>query len=583
MRHSCLFFLILIILILNTALYSKESSDTKTDTIEVKYVLNPIIKTATKVAHAQRDLAASVSMISEETMKSAPTSAVLEVLQHQVPSLFVTEWGAMGYGAAGQAAGKISIRGMGGGANTHVLILRNGRPDFMGLMGCTIADEFSTDGVERIEVIRGPGSFLYGTNATGGIINIIPKKRKDDGFETSIGTGYGSFDTRKLSLAHGGKKRHFDYYLTANHRQTDGHREGSDYNAQFYTLHTGYQFGKNTLVDFNFNLADMRVNDPSLITDPKSDEWYDIFRYGGDLNLIHNSRWGESNLKLHGNFGHHEFFDGWRSNDRTLGFMAYHNAKPWRGNTMTLGFDYKRYGGDAVDAGTDYGEFFMVEYAPYLHVQQLIWQRFILTAGIRMENHELYGKEWLPKAGLVTHITRMTTLRFSAAKGFRSPSIRELYFWMPANDQLTPDRVWNYEVGLSQDFGTKCHLELAVFQSRGSNLIQFSSPPPKWINSGEYTQTGYEVFINWIPNDDFSFGGSWSDLDLNEYVFNIPAKKLTFYSKYTLWKLTFSGNLIWIQDLKGTSYPGPSPVPVLHSMDDYTLVKFVRAIIFTKV
>jgi iron complex outermembrane receptor protein len=555
-----------------TLLLSAEDLKTKEDTVEVKYVFNPIVKTATKVDGAQRDIAASISLIGEPQLMLAPTNAVLEIVQHMVPSLYVTEWGVMGFGAAGQAAGKISIRGMGGGANTHVLILRNGRPDFMGLMGCTIADEFSSDGVERIEVIRGPGSFLYGTNATGGIINIIPKKITENGFQTRMKGGVGAFDTRTFSLSHGGKTGRFDYLLTANHRQTDGHREDSDYKGRHYTAHMGIRLGDRTILDMNLNLADMVVNDPGPITDPKSGNKYDIIRYGGDLNLIHDSRWGETNLKFHGNFGHHEFFDGWRSNDRTLGLMVYQNAKPWQGNTTTVGFDYKRYGGNAIDASADYGEIFLTEYAPYIHMQQLLIKRVILSGGLRVEHNELYGNETLPKLGLVFHPTQSASLRLSAAKGFRSPSIRELYFWMPANDRLTPDRLWNYEIGLSQDVGRLLHVELAVFQTEGRNLIQLASPPPRWVNSGAYTHRGYEIILNAMPMKGMEAGAAWSHMRLSEDVFNIPEKKFTAHMNYRLWSLTLSGNLLWVQDLVGADFPGPSPQPRLHPMEDYAVL-----------
>ena len=160
---------ILILINLNTAIGEMLKFESESDSVNVKYVFNPVVVTATKIAGTQRDLVASISIIDSQILLQTPNSAVMEVVKNHVPGLYVTEWGVMGYGVAGSSAGKISIRGVGGGANTNVLILRNGRPDFMGLMGCTIADEFALDGVERIEVLRGPASFLYGTNATGDV------------------------------------------------------------------------------------------------------------------------------------------------------------------------------------------------------------------------------------------------------------------------------------------------------------------------------------------------------------------------------------------------------------------------------
>ena len=555
-------------------LTSPLSPKTEVDSIRIRYHFNPIVVTATKVAGAQRDLASSLSLVDKEKLQTAPSHTLLEIMQTVVPSLYATEWGVMGFGVAGKSAGKISLRGMGGGANTHVLILRNGRPDFMGLMGCTIADEFTTDGVDRIEIIRGPGSFLYGTNATGGIINIISKKMHRAGFETQISNGYGSFQSRTLTARHGGKIGNFDYYITAATRKTDGHRDdaNSSYAGDHYTIHLGYVLSKKTTLEMNGNLSDIRLNDPGQITDPKYKDWYNILRYGGDVAIVHQSVLGESHLMLHGNFGRHQFFDGWHSNDRILGFMVYQNTKPFKGNMTSFGFDYKRYGGNAVDATTDYGEFFITEFAPYFLIQQLFGKRSIFSTGFRLEHHQLYGNQLLPKAGLVYHPSQTSALRLSIAQGFRSPSIRELYFWLPANKNLKPDRLWNAEIGLTQNMGHRMQIEAVLFRSEGKNLIQFSAPPPRWVNSGQYIQTGYEIVFNWLPLDALELGASWTKMDLNKEAYNTPGKKLTAYVQSTMGKLKFFGSLVYIRDWMGAEFQGSNPQPIRHPMRNYTVI-----------
>ncbi|HEX9933726.1 MAG TPA: TonB-dependent receptor, partial [bacterium] len=512
-------------------------------------------------------------------LERLPTSTVFDAVQAMVPGLYVTEWGAMGFGAAGSAAGKISMRGVGGGSNSCVLILRNGRPDFMGLMGCTIADEFSTDGVERIEVVRGPGSFLYGTNAIGGIINIIPKRMRTDGFATRFSTGYGEYNSQVLSASHGGKTGKFDYFLTANTRRSDGHRTDGDdeYRGNHFTLHLGYGIRPGTELEFNGNLADVRVFDPGPATAPRRGNRYDILRYGGDMDLMHKGWLGETNVKLHANFGSHDFFDGWKSNDRMTGLMLYQNVTLWEGQTATAGFDWKRYGGDAVDATSNYGSIFITEYAPYVHFQQVFFRRWIASAGVRMEHHNLYGNEVLPKAGLVFHPFDRTSLRISASKGFRNPSIRELYFWMPANAELTPDRLWNSEIGFSQRlFGRRMNLDATLFKAEGSNLIQQQSPPPKWVNTGSYTHTGYELAWSWMPGTCLETGATWSKIDLSAFAFNSPGKKLTAYVTTKAGPVSLSADLLSVMDWRGITTVNRSDV--YPPMEDYTVVNLsVRA------
>jgi iron complex outermembrane receptor protein len=458
---------------------------------------------------------------------------------------------------------------MGGGANTHVLILRNGRPDFMGLMGCTIADEFSVDGVERIEVIRGPGSFMYGTNATGGIINLVPKKRTQTGFESRIRAGLGHFRSREVSASHGGKVGRFDYYVSMSNRKTDGHRNdgNSAYGSNQATLHLGYRTGKHSTLDLNANLTDALIHDPGTCYDPRENDWYDVLRFGGDINFVQHSRLGETTAKLHANFGQHEFFDGWQSVDRTLGFMVFHTAKPASGNVLTVGFDLKNYGGEGVDAVSSYGPFYLTECAPYIHVQQLFLRRFILSAGLRLEYHDLYSTELLPKAGIVIQPFSRTVLRFSIAKGFRSPSIRELYFWTPSNPDLGPDRVWNAEVGIAQSFGHRSRAEFVIFRSKGTNLIQLGGLPPRWMNTGFYDHTGFELTASWIPFEHMEIGGTWSELRLDESVYNTPRSKWTAFTHLHAGRFRFRADLTVVQNWRSAEFIGARVI--LHPMTDY--------------
>ncbi len=546
-------------------------AETDQDTIKVKYKLNPVVVTATKVKGVERDLTASISLIDNFKLQQAPSSSVLEAIKTYVPSFYITEWGIMGFGAGGESAGKISLRGVGGGANTHVLILRNGRPDFMGLMGCTITDEFGANGVEKVEVIRGPGSFLYGTNATGGVINLIPAHLKKPGFKTNVSTAVGPYNSQKLSASHLGKQNNLEYHIATSLKRTDGHRSDADnsFGSGNVSLHTQYHVSPLTAVEFNGNYADIYFKDPGTIASPNLDNWYDLIRYGGDFNIIHNSILGETNLKLHGNFGHHKFYDGWKSFDRMIGVMAYHNFHPIKNNTTTIGFDIKEYGGNAEDYndGTDYGSFYLTEYGPYIYTKQILLRRFIVSAGLRMESSDIYKNEFIPKIGINSHITGSTSLRLSAAKGFRTPSLRELYFFPPQNAELKPERLWNYEAGLIQYVGKFLKLETVLFKSEGDNLIRRSNPgfPFHWMNSGEFVHTGYEVIFHWLPSDVINLDLSWSEIDAGNETLYTPGKKLSGNIFIKKFGFTLHSNLLSIMELYGADNRGKP-------MDDYTLI-----------
>ncbi|MBD3384357.1 TonB-dependent receptor [candidate division KSB1 bacterium] len=563
------FFIFLSIAFLPVAtVFAESESDS------VKYRFDPVVVTATKIAGAQKELASSVTVIDQQTIRRAATHSAMDLVTSYVPGVYITQKSIMGYGVASAAAGEISIRGIGGSPVTGVLVLRDGRPDIMGMMGHPIPDAYTLDGVERIEVVRGPASFLYGTNAMGGVINIVSQKRQQNGFTTRVIGGMGNYQTKKLLGSHGGKIDNFNYNLTAANRQTDGHRPNADYEGDTYTAHLGYELNHNTKISLNANLSNIYLKDPGpdTLTTTPTDQWYDLRRSGADLTLSHAHKYGESYLRVHGNWGRHKIFDGWRSNDHTIGVMLYHNTSFWRGHSATVGFDYKQYGGDARDSviqypWIQYGAQSITEFAPYIHMQQLLYNRFILSAGLRTENHQLYGNEWIPKIGLVTHLNKNFSVRFSAAKGFRSPAIRELYVFPPRNENLQPERLWNYEIGISQHLGSWGIFDAALFRSKGSNMIRIVGVPPamQFTNSGDFVHSGYELSLQMAPTRHFQVASTWTKLDLQNETRETPGKKLTLTFSYQWPRLSLQANAIHIMDLYAMDN---------HKMplDDYTVV-----------
>jgi len=529
------------------------SESEKADSI--KYHLDPMVVIGNKISGPQSELAASVTVLRQDQLQLASPYSVLETASNMVPGLNLSERAVMGYGVSSGAAGGISIRGVGGSPVTSVLVLRDGRPDIMGLMGHPLPDAYSSEGVERVEVIRGPASFLFGTNAMGGVINLISKRMHHDGFQTQVSAGAGSFASQMASLAHGGKRGRFDYYFTAMTRKTDGHRPDSDYAGQHYTGHLGYALSEKTEMELNVNLADFNLMDPGPSSSPVQDHWYDIRRSGADLSLNHSGGFGETNLKLHGNFGHHRIYDGFRSSDRTSGVMLVHHLQPWQGQRLTVGLDWKQYGGSAknVLSTLNYGSRFITEWAPYVHSQQWLGQAVLLSAGLRVEHHPLYGFVLMPKAGMVYTVRHNTYLRISAAKGFRSPSIRELYLFPAPTLDLKPERMWNYEVGVNQQILNHFKWEAVLFKAEGQDLIRLSGHWPnfKLANSGSFTHTGYELVLEWLANDHWQFGATWSKLDLQDETLNAPGKKLTTYCNGAVGVLRIQASLVYVQDQYG--------------------------------
>ena len=138
----------------------------------------------------------TVTTVTASTIEKSGESSLLPVLQNQVPGLFVSERGFAGYGVSGGAAGSVSIRGVGQG--NKVLFMIDGQPQWAGVFGHALSDTYVANGVERVEIVRGPSSLLYGSNAMGGSVNIITRRAVADGINGRGQAMFGSFNTQKF-------------------------------------------------------------------------------------------------------------------------------------------------------------------------------------------------------------------------------------------------------------------------------------------------------------------------------------------------------------------------------------------------
>lgn len=121
----------------------------------------------------------SVSQITAKEIEQTGHHNVLQTLNSFVPGIFVTERNILGFGVATGGSGGISIRGISSQPNTSVLVLIDGHPQYQGIFGHPLPDAYVASDVKKVEVIRGPASILYGSNAMGGVINMITKNARE--------------------------------------------------------------------------------------------------------------------------------------------------------------------------------------------------------------------------------------------------------------------------------------------------------------------------------------------------------------------------------------------------------------------
>ena len=551
-----------LILLNAMALYAEE-----VDTVRI---IDEVVVTATRVSVNRSNIPMTVSVVNRSEIEESSESALLPALSEHIPGMFVTQRGVTGFGVANGGTGAISLRGVGGSPTTQLLVLIDGHPQYMGIMGHHLPDAYVASDVEKVEVIRGPASILYGSNAMGGAINIITRQQNSDGWSAGGRVMYGSYNTQKYMANSGLKKGKFDSYLSVNHDRTDGHRPNSNFSITNGFAKLGYRSSEQLRFMGDVSLASFKASNPGAVSQLMYENDADIIRGVASLTAENNFGKMSGALKLFYNFGEHKINDGYseggisrnyffRSSDHNYGVTFYQSLHLFEGNLITAGIDYKNFGGRAwnefIDATPDTDllpKTSLYEMAGYVMAQQTLFEQLTMTAGLRLENSEKFGLEWIPQAGISYRPAQYTVLKTSVAKGFRSPTIREMYMFPPQNPDLLPERMVNFEASVGQGFlEGRLTAEITGYVLSGSNLImtQIENGSPKNLNVGDFTNKGVELSVMWSIMKNIDLKGNYSYLHLKKPILNAPGQQAYLMAAYRMDKWSISANYQYIKDL----------------------------------
>lgn len=549
MKHLTVFIISSFLFIL---LFSKQGFPqySITDTIQI----NEVVVTGTPVKVNRNSVPLSVSVVNHEQIEASDESQLLPILNGRVPGLFVTERGVTGFGVATGSAGQVSIRGIGGNPTTGVLMLIDGHPQFMGIMGHPLPDSYVASDVERVEVIRGPASILYGSNAMGGVINIITKKQNKEGINSNGKITFGSFNTRKYMGAVGFKKKKFSAFTSVNHDQTDGHREHSDFKINNGYLKLAYDLNDHFYVSTDVSLAKFKAADPGPDTlNASFGETIDITRGYWAFTLQNEFEKTSGTMKLFYNFGEHDITDGFHSKDHNYGINFFESLHLFKGNNITLGVDYMNYGGLAENgAGMVFADSTISELGTYAFVQQTLAERLIVNAGLRLQHHNIIGQEWIPSVGFSYKLGQETTWKGTISKGYRSPTLRELFMWGTKNPDLKPESIVNYETGFLKTFmDNRINAELTIFKVTGDNLIVAVpvNGASQYQNTGEISNTGIEFSCNAQATKNLLFNATYSFIHMENPVYATPEHHIYLNALFHSGKWQISGTVQQIINL----------------------------------
>ncbi|WP_417024019.1 TonB-dependent receptor [Barnesiella intestinihominis] len=538
--------------------------------------IHEVVVTGTRNETDIRHLPMTISVIDRKQIEQSMQPLILPILTQQVPGLFITARGIMGYGVSGGAAGGMSLRGIGSGSG-RLMVLIDGHPQYMGLMGHPIADAYQSLMAERVEVLRGPASVLYGSNAMGGVINIVTRQLHEEGVKTNLNLGYGSFNTLQSEVTNRIRKGGFTSLISGSYNRTDGHRRNMGFEQYGGYAKLGYEFSPYWNIRGDVNVTHFNASQPGEVTDPMIDADQSITR--GMTSVAVENRYERTSgaVSFFYNWGDHWINDGYTANpddknnpkpyrfdshDDMMGISWYQSAQLFTGNRLTAGVDYYRFGGKAQNRyveGERNGEREHLvdkvqhEIAGYIDFRQDISHWLTLDAGIRIDHHSHIGTEWIPQAGLSFHLPGSIELKASAGKGFRYPTIREMYMFPPKNPDLRPESMWNYELAFAQRLlDGRLSYGINVFYIDGKNLIVAvprAGATPLNMNTGKIDNTGVEAEAAYRIHPHWSVEANYSYLHMDNPVLGAPEHKFYAGAMFSKNRWTVSTGLQYVANL----------------------------------
>jgi vitamin B12 transporter len=476
-----------------------------------------IIVSATRFDIPLDQSPASVSVITSEDIEQKQIQRVSNALR-EVPGLSVVQTGT-----AGQLT-SVFTRGL---RSEHTQVLLDGVPINQGLQGAFNFADMVTDDIDRIEVVRGPQSTLYGPRALAGVIQIFTKQ--GEGTPTIMLSGEGgSYDTFREWLESEGKIDQFDYSIGASRIDTDNARPNNQYRNSAVIANVGWspneQFRIGSL--FTYSLSD--TGNPNTIFDPKpldnflTERW--LIAPHIDLRI---SDWWEHKFIF--SYDHERQLndpnqDGFVGPTRALferTTIDYQNdlrATSWL--TLTSGFFYSR-----VNAGQERPFVLQIfgpqptfvsdhtqETAGFLEATATPIENLIFVAGGRFDHFNQFGNVWTYRfAGSYKIDKTNTTLHSSIATGFSPPSSQDKIFGN--NFGLQSEKNLGWDIGVEQRlWENRVTLGATYFHNDLSNVIGFNGLFDT-LNLGAAETQGLEAELRAQPVADLVLMASYTYLD----------------------------------------------------------------------
>jgi vitamin B12 transporter len=494
---------------LSIPVHAQEGSDTVT--------MKEVVVTASRVEEPLKYSPDSVTIITGEEIQKKGKQTVIDVLR-DVPGISIAQYGSPGGGSS------IYMRGTN---NAHTLIMIDGVRvgDPMSTDGKMSIADLSTDNIEKIEIVRGAQSVLYGSDAIGGVINIITKKGKGKP-KFYLSAEGGSFETFRERIGVSGSNDKINYAASISRLDAKcvsraeedlGNTERDYYHDTNISARVDGQISETVRMGFS-----VRHSESSMDLDGFDHVTWEF----GDADEVQ-----DTNITTVATNFDQDIFDWWqhiiklgitetkREYTKDGAFDSLYNgtikAASWQHNffigeidTITAGFDYQEESGDNQNANT--------AWYPNIPNKKVDTKSFFIqnkltpfkglsfTLGARHDDHQTFGGEDTYKSALAYFFEKTgTKIRGSYGTGFRAPSLYQLYSSY-GDPNLKAEDSKGYDVGIDQElFGKKVLLSATYFHNEIDDLIGFNMSTWKYYNVDKVKTEGWETsialnFLKWL-------------------------------------------------------------------------------------
>lgn len=455
------------------------------------YTLDGIVVTASRVPEKKIDSNADVSVVTAKEIEEKHYDDVSEAIRH-VPGVMIAS-----HGISSQTTNSDQVY-INGSPNVVVLVdgmRRNTNGN--SLMNASIGELTNMASVDHIEVLKGAASTLYGSDAQGGVINIITKAPKENGVHTTLRASVGNFGRENYNFYNEGREGNLFWTVEAGkellHQYKDGwgRRVVNHLNADHYNVKMGYDLGNDSDLVFHYEKYS------SDYTMPKSGTKDRIPSAGTKDNdstsLQYKAKINDRLTNLFSIYRNNTSFNvpmqSWKMDMRTSG-ISDQLIYDLDNQTITGGFDWyedeiRKYPQEQELAGKK-----VHTAAFYLQDKINITKQWNVTPGIRVDHHSQFGNRTSPSLSIGYMPNDKTNYYFNYKTFFVAPNLYQMYVWNPnpiwgtyGNKNLKPETGYTLEFGVNHQFDDTLSGTLNIFHTYAHNIIQ----PERIGNTYNYT------------------------------------------------------------------------------------------------